>query len=251
MVKTRQKRITVFEFQEGTTQEILFYIRQNKDVLQTYCLAFHEKFDKEIESLLQELGINYFFIRNAKRFKTLQTQKVDKHLDSLKSVVIQGVTQSHKTASLVVDSNKEKCIIQHRESSLIQDNINADIADNDVLSDVDFCDLQSKLLPCKIFKRTIRSGEELVLHSHNVFLKGVNAGAFIKSHGNLEIYGKCEGNLECFGNYIIIRHFFMGRISLQGINLERKMLDDLRKDNEVKMIFTENGKIQIMLLAQT
>ncbi|RDU72555.1 hypothetical protein CQA66_04415 [Helicobacter aurati] len=246
MVKTRQRRMTIFEFQEGTTQEILRYIQHNRDLLQNHCLAFHVMPNQEVESLLRELQINYFIIQNQQCFQSINALKDSiTSLDSVSNAAI-SYNKTYKAMSFIVDDNneEEKVVYTSRhadtnamDASHNQDNIFSVVAD-------------SSLLPCKIFKRPIRSGEELVLRSHNVFLRGINAGAFIRSYGNLEIYGKCEGTLECLGEYIIIRQFTMGRISLQGINLERKMLESLKENNEVRMIFIENATIRVITLTE-
>ncbi|WP_181882334.1 hypothetical protein [Helicobacter didelphidarum] len=103
----------------------------------------------------------------------------------------------------------------------------------------------SKALPYLLFQRAIRSGEELNLHAHATFLKSINVGAVIKTSGNLQIYGKCDGILESFGDYIIIKECCAGRISLQGVNLERKMLKEFEHNTKLKILTVENGMIQI------
>lgn len=263
MVKTRQRRMTVFEFQDGTTQEIVRYIKHNKDLLKAHCLAFHVALSKEVESLLQELQINYFVIRNTNHFKNSSDSKKPEAL--LDSIISGAKSYSNESSLSRQTSNEALCFNSNLESR--SDSINSKAMSfvctdgrSVESADMEVRSLDSKakyktsnnlsLLPYRIFKRPIRSGEDLVLHSHNIFLKGINSGASIKSYGNLEIYGKCEGNLECLGEYIIIRQFTMGRISLGGVNLERKMLDDLKESNEIRMIFIENATIQVIALTE-
>ena len=254
MVKTRQRRAAIFEFQEGAEEEILHYVQQNKELLQAHCLAFHADPSPRLQALLQELKISYFRIQNENCFRSLGAEKdskreIDMGVGIGAGVVslLSNVVNAAKTISISLEESigeaGRRVVINRRDSNGLDEDHMDRVADKPDL------DSTPRLLPCKIFRRSIRSGEELILHSHNVFLKWINAGAFIRSHGNLEVYGRCEGNLECFGDYIIIRHFAMGRIALQGLNLESKMLDELRSSSEVRMITVEDGQIKIAALA--
>ena len=71
MVKTRQRRAAIFEFQEGAEEEILHYVQQNKELLQAHCLAFHTDPSPRLQALLQELKISYFRIQNENCFRSL------------------------------------------------------------------------------------------------------------------------------------------------------------------------------------
>jgi len=84
-----------------------------------------------------------------------------------------------------------------------------------------------------IFDRIIRSGEEINSKNNLIFLNRINAGAKIKSSGNIEVYGECEGMIECDGNYLIIKRNKKGLIFFKGVEI--KEVDKLT-------IFTEKFK---------
>ena len=84
-----------------------------------------------------------------------------------------------------------------------------------------------------IFDRIIRSGEEINSKNNLIFLNRINAGAKIKSSGNIEIYGECEGMIECEGDYLIVKKNKKGLIFFKGIEI--KEIDKLT-------IFTEKFK---------
>ena len=84
-----------------------------------------------------------------------------------------------------------------------------------------------------IFDRIIRSGEEINSKNNLIFLNRINAGAKIKSSGNIEIYGECEGMVECEGDYLIVKRNKKGLIFFKGIEI--KEVDKLT-------IFTEKFK---------
>ena len=84
-----------------------------------------------------------------------------------------------------------------------------------------------------IFDRIIRSGEEINSKNNLIFLNRINAGAKIKSSGNIEIYGECEGIIECDGDYLIVKRNKKGLIFFRGAEI--KEIDKLT-------IFTKNFK---------
>jgi len=84
-----------------------------------------------------------------------------------------------------------------------------------------------------IFDRIIRSGEEINSENNLIFLNRINAGAKIRSSGNIEVYGECEGMIECEGDYLIVKGNKKGLIFFKGV--EVKEVDKLT-------IFTEKFK---------
>ena len=84
-----------------------------------------------------------------------------------------------------------------------------------------------------IFDRIIRSGEEINSTNNLIFLNRINAGAKIKSSGNIEVYGECEGMIECEGDYLIVKRNKKGLIFFKGVEI--KEVDKLT-------IFTEKFK---------
>lgn len=84
-----------------------------------------------------------------------------------------------------------------------------------------------------IFDRIIRSGEEIDSKNNLIFLNRINAGAKIKSSGNIEIYGECEGMIECEGDYLIVKRNKKGLIFFKGVEI---------KEVNKLTIFTEKFK---------
>jgi len=71
----------------------------------------------------------------------------------------------------------------------------------------------------RIYDKIIRSGEEINTEDNLVFLNRINAGAKIKSSGNIEIFDECEGRVECDGDYIIVRKNIKGSIIFKGADI--------------------------------
>jgi septum site-determining protein MinC len=84
-----------------------------------------------------------------------------------------------------------------------------------------------------IYDKIIRSGEEIESEDNLIFLNRINAGAKIKTTGNVEIFDECEGFVSCEGEYIIVKKNIRGTILFKGNDIGN--VDKLT-------IFTENSK---------
>ena len=300
MVKMRQKKLVVLEFEDGDNEEIIQYIQNNKDFICNHCLAFHQQVTEELRDFLQDLKINYFQI-NDKNIFAHNKQKSNNVSDTLITCSLttlptnaQQNTIPQKKITITFDSEQEPIVTEQTMPHLTRNLESIYEIDNmqshthhdaiatqythidDMMEDTLFSNqnvlhdsqqrfheklsnkndielknyginvIKSKPLSTMVFKRAVRSGEEIILNSHATFLKSINVGALIRTSGNLHIFGKCDGILESFGDYIIIQEFSMGRISLQGIDLEGKMLEKVKSSMQPKMLTIENENIVVI-----
>ena len=65
--------------------------------------------------------------------------------------------------------------------------------------------IEYKPLPFKIFDKIIRSGEEIVLDTHALFLKRINMGAKIDIRGCLFILDENNGFIRCEGECLFVK----------------------------------------------
>jgi septum site-determining protein MinC len=93
--------------------------------------------------------------------------------------------------------------------------------------------IKSKTL---IFDKIIRSGEEINTEDNLVFLNRINAGAKIKTSGNVEIFDECEGRVECDGDYIIVKKNIKGSIIFKGADIGKIEKMTFITDNMKKVI---------------
>lgn len=203
--------------------------------------------------------------------QTTMTKKIKISLDSENNAIITSVIESNITESNITESAFRESVESKREDSIVspQDSINLDSiklqnsqdfipqkdsknlaisqsqiqADSNIHNNLGSNVSQNNLINLT-FNRSVRNGEVLDLNANAIFLKNINAGAVIKTKGNLQIFAKCSGNIESSGDFIVLKSFNGGKISLQNINLEGKMLDKL-KDSNLKILSVENGEIKI------
>jgi len=94
-----------------------------------------------------------------------------------------------------------------------------------------------KKINTKIYDKIVRSGIEIESNENLIFLNRINAGAKIKTFGNVEIFDECEGNVICEGDYLLINKNIKGTIIFKG--------EDIGKIEKLT-IFTKNGKRQLI-----
>lgn len=92
----------------------------------------------------------------------------------------------------------------------------------------------------EIFNRNIRSGEEIENNNDVVLLGNLNNGAKISSNGNVSIFGKCDGIVECNGEYILLKAVASGHIIFKEQILPQEVVEKVNSNDLLKII-TKNG----------
>lgn len=93
----------------------------------------------------------------------------------------------------------------------------------------------------KIFKNLIRSGANIDECDDVAIFSRVNSGAFIKSKGSVAIFGKCDGDVECDGEYLIIGAVNpKSKITFRAQNIEKSLLK-----YRLNLITIEHMKLKI------
>lgn len=190
-MKIRQRNLKIFEFEKSDSKDIIECIKMNFELMEDYCLAFHNEISGELLEFLMENKLNYINLN-----RDLQTT----------------INPSS------TDSNKEE--IPFLESK----------------------NIESKLPT--IFSRSIRSGEEIVCLGDAIFFKNIHSGARIICNGNLQIFGKCEADLNVNGEYIILKDFNNARVSFQENIIDQNLLND----EAFKIIYLENATIKVDII---
>ncbi|PAF51588.1 septum site-determining protein MinC [Helicobacter sp. 13S00477-4] len=99
--------------------------------------------------------------------------------------------------------------------------------------------------PTRIYSRSIRSGEEIESVNELIFLNNVNNGARIFSESNISIFGKCEGIVECGGEYLMLRKVVSGYIIFCGEILSTEVIEKINSNDSIKIITKVGDSISI------
>lgn len=95
---------------------------------------------------------------------------------------------------------------------------------NNIKSTTDDKQKESKKNETRILHRVIRSGEYIESSGDIIIFNRVNSTAKIKSDGNIFIYGRCDGDIECNGEYILLSQITNGKIIFNSEIINADML---------------------------
>ncbi|RDU65581.1 septum site-determining protein MinC [Helicobacter sp. MIT 14-3879] len=99
-------------------------------------------------------------------------------------------------------------------------------------------DNKTKEIKTKIYRELIRSGVDINSNDEDIVIfSRVNSASNIKSSKNICIYGRCDGNVECNGEYMILSNNTRGKILFNGFaitsNMLKYRLNLITKDNDM------------------
>ncbi|MDE6886163.1 MAG: hypothetical protein K2P17_03905 [Helicobacteraceae bacterium] len=224
-MKIDQKNIRVFHFLKGEKSEkIKQFIEKNYPILQAYLLLFDE-LDLELEECLKKHNLDFIKIKNLKLNKDKENTNI---LDSTLN------SHTHKETSKLDFSNKtesSKNITPDKKNSS-----NKDLADSATFGNK----INNKQSKTKVFKNLIRSGKNISHSDDIVIFNRVNSASSIKSDSNVCIYGDCDGDVECNGEYMILSKITKGKILFNGEIITPNTLQ-----YKLNLITKENGKLKI------
>jgi septum site-determining protein MinC len=104
----------------------------------------------------------------------------------------------------------------------------------------DSCEKKEKI----ILYRNIRSGENISFDNDAVIFGRINSGARVISDNNIEIFGDIDGNIECNGDYLILKTIKNGRVSFKD-----NLLDKQEFNGDIKIIsITTDDSLEIRKL---
>ena len=93
----------------------------------------------------------------------------------------------------------------------------------------------------RVVSKPVRSGEEIEHEGDLIICESVHHGARIYASGNLMVFGKCEGRLECGGSYLILKSIIASPIIFAGQIFSQEMLVKINADSQILKLVVKNG----------
>lgn len=94
-----------------------------------------------------------------------------------------------------------------------------------------------------IISRHIRSGEEIESEGDLIICGNVHNGARIHAEKNLMIFGRCEGRIECEGEYLILMSIYSSQVVFSGQIFSTAMLEKINQNPDVFKLITRSGEL--------
>ncbi len=189
-MKAKQKNIRVFELNIESDEEFFSYMEKNLILLREYLLLLSGNITETVINYLDEQSCCYKDMNGC-------------------SIKFKSSSKTSKEQHLVLNNIKEE---------LERQNISQEETEQDITS--------SKT---KVLHSPIRSGVELH-HDGDITIFGrVNSASKVISDGNIEIYDKIDGIVECNGEYMIAKEVGNGFVIFNGDIIEKEKFDGTLK----------------------
>ena len=217
--KIEQRNLQVFFVpKDNDFYELERFITKNKEMLKLYLLIV-EDLNPRLKELLEKYEIDYIKPKNQHFTKKSIAEKNTINLikmagDSTKdSANVSGanlMNQSQNHANLMNQSTN----LTNKSPNLIDSSVNLNQS----------VDSNASATKAQVFMDLIRSGKEITSEGDIIIFNRVNSGANIKSTKNIFVFGKCDGNIDCRGEYMVLSKIAKGKILFQGIAITPNML---------------------------
>lgn len=206
MPKIQQYNLQVFFIsKDNDIDELERFITKNKEMLKLY-LIIVEDLTPRLKELLEKYEIDYIKPKNQHFGKK---SLIDKNISDLK----------RDLAVIASDSSKDSA-----KKSANQPNLLTNQANQQNPNALNRADSSLSQIKSQVFTELIRSGKEISGEGDIVVFNRVNSGANIKSSKNVFVFGKCDGNIDCRGEYMVLSKIAKGKILFQGIAITPNML---------------------------
>lgn len=192
----QQRNLQVFFVpKDSNFDELERFIAKNKAMLKLYLLII-EELTPQLKDLLEQCEIDYIKPKN---------QHFGKNIPDLKKESVFDIGNSSKK---VVNLTNQRLDSANHNANLLSQNANQ----------------SPNLTNIKVFTEIIRSGKEISSESDIIVFNRVNSGANIKSSKNVFVFGKCDGNIDCRGDYMVLSKIAKGKILFKGLAITPNML---------------------------
>lgn len=198
----QQRNLQVFFVpKDSNFDELERFIAKNKAMLKLYLLII-EDLTPQLKDLLEQCEIDYIKPKNQHFGKK---SLIDKNINDLK-----------RNLDLIAkDSNANKTN---------QSPNRVDLSVNQTNQSADLSQINLSQIKTQVFTELIRSGKEISSESDIIVFNRVNSGANIKSTKNVFVFGKCDGNIDCKGDYMVLSKIAKGKILFKGLAITPNML---------------------------
>lgn len=197
-----QRNLQVFFVpKDSNFDELERFIAKNKAMLKLYLLII-EDLTPQLKDLLEQCEIDYIKPKNQHFGKK---SLIDKNINDLK-----------RNLDLIAkDSNANQTN---------QSPNRVDLSMNQTNQSADLNQTNLSQIKTQVFTELIRSGKEISSESDIIVFNRVNSGANIKSTKNVFVFGKCDGNIDCKGDYMVLSKITKGKILFKGLAITPNML---------------------------
>lgn len=186
-MKAKQRTIRVFEFFCDDQEAFELYLQKNSELLRGFLLLLSGPKAQEFAKLLEKLGLCYLFAKPC----------MDELIGAKKETIVQ---QTVEIAPQPIHQSVQKNLFDEVQPAKESQSSNVNLA-------------RMKL------ERPIRSGETIEWGGDLVIFGRINSGAKVKCMGCLELFDTVDGDVECAGEYMILKSIGKGSVVFRGVKI--------------------------------
>jgi septum site-determining protein MinC len=195
-LKTKQKRLRVFELDISDSKKAVEYIKKNRVIFMEFFLLIKGEVSSEVTLLLDEYNICYKDISSC-NLKSKTLGDIQERAFAQKSSNKSSEDKEEKKEE--AKSKEEEC-----ESSLLT------------------------------LYKPLRSGEELIADDGVVALSRINSGSKLIAKNSSTFFGVIDGFVSCEGEFIILKKIDKGSVIFNGFIVDKEILDGKLKLLRIK-----------------
>lgn len=230
----KQRNMQVFIIRADTPlDEARQFIAKNHSVLKLYLLLV-EELTAPLKACLDEYGLDYL---QPKNFNFNRGERVIKQENLIYTKNAESSSNSQNLGVKIAESRVDSADSARKllDSANNKDKFTLDSATHTQKTAESRAD--SANVGIKYFKELIRSGVEIDTNSNIMIFNRVNSGAKIRTNKSVFIFGKCDGDVNCRGEYMILSQIANGKILFNGMAITQSMLkyklNLIAKDGEI------------------
>ncbi len=202
-MKVKQKNIRVFEIECENLGEFEAYLDKNAILLRNFLLLLKGDADGAFAKECRQKALwhaSYYVERN------------------------ENVARAPKEEQ-TIQEDKQEDEKKSDEQSVFMENINQ---------------YEQKEPAKTIFvAKNLRSGEDIETDADVTITGRVNSGAKVRTNGNAIVLGTIDGDVEAWGDYMMIRKIGKGTVVFRGQNIKKESFDGKTK------LITFDGKLNL------
>lgn len=202
-MKGKQYSVKIYETTMNDEDKFLSFFDANHLLFKDRLIVIHGSISEKVEKFLEEKSLKY--ILNLELPSSRSTQEVEKERES-------RAKQEEEKQRLA----QERQLLMEEKISRLSDRLQNNLT---VLDDM------------------VRSGRELNIDGDLLLLNRVNSGATINIKGNLIITQVVEGDIRCYGNFMMLINSPKANIIFHDVRVDNDLLDE--KLNRIELIDDE------------
>jgi len=213
-MKAKQKSVRVFEIECESLPEFEAYLDKNSVLLNGFLLLLKGDTKGAFAKECKKRQLCYALVGECDE-STLVTKK--------ESVNVLPIVESAPTVEkveTVVAKNPVVEVAAKKPTQKLQAPLPLDTNKNEPIKET---------IKTVVVIKNLRSGEDINTDADVMITGRINSGAKVKTNGNATVLDVIDGDVEVWGDYLVVKHIGKGTVSFRGERIKKEQLNGKAK----------------------